>query len=1124
LRIVTAVSCGAILACAPVQPATAETYQAILQRCKDAVSPQVQSCMQSRRGTGDRESNLAACREAVTSTVRACVNRESQRAAAGKAAPATPKGDAGGTPKIAISLSATFVAPPRTIADITEILDKERPDSAKLAKLKSDADMEPPRAVSASQLAQFYNDRGNIRALIARNKEALADGLKALEVGKGSLPVRQTRRIRQFVGFQYLALGDPKQAVVIFQLNVRDANQLGEQGGMINASRFIAQTLLSMGDVAQAETYARRVGALVQEARGSPLPGWRSSYSIYGNQWEADADTVRALVLEARGQYREAEQEYRRAEAFRRAALKDLPRFEYAVPPDQILLGADNELLSAARVAAKQGLLSQAEADARRALLGVLQNQGKYNPQTPKFIVGLAGILVEQGRFEDAEKLARSALEVQHALGIGDDTPTSAGILSQLGGVLTLQRKDQQASDVYAQLDRAIAAWEPRRREVLLLNGSRISALYASGQIEAGISAAQELVKRQSTQLGSDNFETAAARGVLAIGYARAGRDAEAIREFQGAIPVMIAATRENADDEDAILLAARNQRLQASVESFIGLLARTRGKSQDLAIETFALADAVRGRSVQQALTASSARMTAKEPALAELARTEQDLGKQISGQLGMLNNVLALPSSERDENLVAAIKAQIEKLRADRNKARQDINRQFPSYADLIDPKPPSVDQIKASLRQGEALISFYFGRDGGFVWAVPKEGDVAFAAVPITATDLELKIRKLRDAVEPQQVETIADIPPFDLPLAHEIYALILKPVEAAWKPARSLIVVTNGALGLLPLSVLPTERIANVAGSGDLPFAAYRKVPWLARSHAVTMVPSVAALRALRQLPQGSDKREPLIGFGDPYFSAEQAAEAQQSDRPVEVAAVISRGLPLGRRSVVQTRHVDSADLALLPRLPDTADELKSIALSLQVDPSKVLFLGKDANEGRVKGTDLSRFRIIAFATHGLVPGDLNGLTQPALALSAPSIADLEGDGLLTMEEILALKLDSDWVVLSACNTGTGAGAGAEAVSGLGRAFFYAGTRTLLVTNWAVHSASARELVTGIFARQASDAKLARAEALRQAMLAVMDGPGYAEGGKTFFAYAHPMFWAPYTIVGDGGGSE
>ena len=96
----------------------------------------------------------------------------------------------------------------------------------------------------------------------------------------------------------------------------------------------------------------------------------------------------------------------------------------------------------------------------------------------------------------------------------------------------------------------------------------------------------------------------------------------------------------------------------------------------------------------------------------------------------------------------------------------------------------------------------------------------------------------------------------------------------------------------------------------------------------------------------------------------------------------------------------------------------------------------------------------------------------------------------------------MKLDADWVVLSACNTGTGAGAGAEAASGLGRAFFYAGTRALLVTNWSVHSQSARELVTDLFRRQAQDPKLTRGEALRQAMMALTDGPGYAGAdGKT-----------------------
>ena len=167
-------------------------------------------------------------------------------------------------------------------------------------------------------------------------------------------------------------------------------------------------------------------------------------------------------------------------------------------------------------------------------------------------------------------------------------------------------------------------------------------------------------------------------------------------------------------------------------------------------------------------------------------------------------------------------------------------------------------------------------------------------------------------------------------------------------------------------------------------------------------------------------------------------------------------------------------------------------------------------------------DLSGFKIIAFATHGLTAGELNGLTQPALALSAPDVSGTPGDGLLTMEEILSLKLDADWVVLSACNTGAASGAGAEAASGLGRAFFYAGTRAILVTNWSVHSQSAMGLVTDLFKRQATDRELTRSEGLRQAMIALMDGPGYVGAdGKTEFSYAHPLFWAPYSIIGDGG---
>jgi len=654
------------------------------------------------------------------------------------------------------------------------------------------------------------------------------------------------------------------------------------------------------------------------------------------------------------------------------------------------------------------------------------------------------------------------------------------------------------------------------------LNPSRILSLYNSGQVDAGIAASEQLVKKLTERVGENHFDAASARGTLAIGLMRAGRDAEAIREFKTAIPVMLASASENADDENTTVVAARSQRLQTIVESYLAVLARAEGATGEVGAETFGLADAIRGRSVQRALAASSARAAAKDPALAELVRREQDLTKQVNAQLGALNNVLAIPSADRDEKGAQQIQASIAALRTERDRARQEIKQKFPAYADLVSPKPPSVAEIRATLADGEAMLSFYFGQNGSFVWAVPKSGPVAFATVKAKIGDIETRIRTLREALEPQAA-MISDIPPFDLKLAYELYELLLKPVESGWRPAKNLIVVTNGALGLLPLSLLPTAP-AEVAQDDDPLFVGYRKVPWLARTHAVTTVPSAAALRTLRQLPPGKSGRSELVAFGDPYFNKDQESEAEGTEGKIQAADAggnVTRGLPLKRRSSPKLDGVDSAELGLLPRLPDTAEELRSIALALQADPSKVLFLGKSASEATVKTMNLSGFKILAFATHGLVPGELNGLTQPALALSSPTVTGEDGDGLLTMEEILGLKLDADWVILSACNTGAGAGAGAEAASGLGRAFFYAGTRALLVTNWSVHSQSARQLVADLFNRQADDPKLSRSEALRQAMMALMDGPGYLNSEGNEFAYAHPLFWAPYTIIGDGG---
>jgi len=145
--------------------------------------------------------------------------------------------------------------------------------------------------------------------------------------------------------------------------------------------------------------------------------------------------------------------------------------------------------------------------------------------------------------------------------------------------------------------------------------------------------------------------------------------------------------------------------------------------------------------------------------------------------------------------------------------------------------------------------------------------------------------------------------------------------------------------------------------------------------------------------------------------------------------------------------------------------------------------------------------------------GLVAGDVKGLAEPSLALSIPAQPTSDDDGLLTASEVALLKLNADWVVLSACNTIAGDKPGAEALSGLARAFFYAGARALLVSHWAVDSEAATLLTTSTFDILKSDPKLGRAEALRRAMLAYMNDASNPRN-------AYPAYWAPFVVVGEG----
>jgi CHAT domain-containing protein len=321
------------------------------------------------------------------------------------------------------------------------------------------------------------------------------------------------------------------------------------------------------------------------------------------------------------------------------------------------------------------------------------------------------------------------------------------------------------------------------------------------------------------------------------------------------------------------------------------------------------------------------------------------------------------------------------------------------------------------------------------------------------------------------------------------------------------------------------------------------AGYRDVAWLARGHAITVLPSVASLSALHRSGKSGTADQPFIGFGNPLLEGnpdieeakERAQLAHMWQRCSDVAErpQVLRNVAQGFSGIAASNALSPDSFARVlvrtiraqPPLPETAVELCAAARALHVEEGnidRVVHLGGTASETAIRNMnehqELEHYRVVQFATHGVLAGQLarrwGGVAEPGLILTPPAeMTDLEkDDGYLSASEIAQLKLNADWVVLSACNTAAGDNSDAEALSGLARAFFYAGARSVLVSHWALKSSVAVKLTTGAFAAREVAPEIGRAEALRRSMAALIQDPASAE-------LAHPAAWGPFVLIGE-----
>jgi CHAT domain-containing protein/tetratricopeptide (TPR) repeat protein len=936
------------------------------------------------------------------------------------------------------------------------------------------------------------------------------------------------------------------------------------------AASLLGMLYQAQGRYAEAEPLQLRALAIYERRLGpghtvvtTPLNALASLYVDQGRYAKAEPLYKRSLAIKERtlgpddgsvatslnnlahlyvqeGRYAEAEPLYKRSLAIRESALARSP------PP----AGTGKVFEDLARI-----------------------SRNYDRDAVPRALNNLAELYAEQGRYADAEPLFRRSLAMDEAA-LGRDHPTVATTLSNLAGLYMSQGRDADAEPL---LKRGLAIREkalgPGHLDVAM-SLNNLATLYRK---QSRYADAEALLTRSfaifASALGREHPSVATSLGNLAV-VAFAQRDwGKAADYWRRAIAVIerrtlrnLAGTAEGSSKGEA----------QRSSGDFVGLVKTTwrltaEGRaSGPLAADTFETAQWVQASEAAASLAKMAARSAAGSSDLAGLVRERQDLAVEWQAKDKLLIAAKGQEPGKRNGNAEKALADRLDAIDARLAEIGRTLAKDFPDYAALISPAPVPVAEVQGELGSDEALVLFLTTNrfeslpEETFIWVVTRS-EVRWVRSPLGTAALGREVVALRcglddtlwdDAANAKACTSILDgrgrtdigsnasVLPFDLQRAHALYKSLFGEVEDL-VAGKHLLIVPSGALTQLPFQVLVTEPPATpspraapsptaphpgplpASGERGSPFAAYREAAWLGTRQPITVLPAVSSLKALRASARPSRAAKAYLGFGNPLLDGNskdagdvgraQLAREKQRCRPASPQRVAALDGSHRGAAPAATRGglADIRDIRFQAPLPETADELCAVAQNLRADTAEIR-LGARATEAEIKrlstSGELAKYRVLHFATHGAMAGQLEKDREPGLILTPPDKATDLDDGYLSASEIAALKLDADWVILSACNTAAGGASSAEALSGVARAFFYAGARALLVSHWAVDSDATVKLVTRAVAEMAGDRTVGRAEAMRRAMAALIEtGAAYE---------AHPSYWAPFVVVGEG----
>jgi CHAT domain-containing protein len=986
----------------------------------------------------------------------------------------------------------SFVPPPRNIDDIYEVIVSEsRKDGSMLKDWAKIFQKKLPNSSSNNERVDFYVERARAALQLGLCDKCIEDIEKAYAL---TMPEKFDPRIINIWANCELNVQNYSKAIELYSILIERRKRKYEPYAQL---AYIYALTGSFDD-------AERV-------RNEALTRFRNrdiKLNDYDKVFKARLDYH---VLNMKAKYKAAEPIMLQAIA---AASSVTPYRPGWVQTERIRL---------IRNLIDQNRFIEAELEARRTIEESIRFMGTESVHLMSATTAFANVLLAQGRFTEAEKIAAASIQgYQQA-----DLPVTFGWWSRsietYCQALVAKGKYFDALKQY-NFFKKMRKTNPYLYDAFYSNDKNVMlALVMTGNYEEAMELIENAYFKSVSLLGKEHLQSSELLAMRAMVKSSTNNLEGAYLDFSEAIPLI-------ARSKTLVKNRLANHRFQLILESYLKLLSTLRGsiveKHHSFSASTKALEASMflNESGLQAAVVASTARMSINDPKLKELVRTEQDIQQQIIACQNLMQNLLVKRFENIDHKTVSNTKEMLDKLIAAREVIISEIEKKFPDYANLVYFRQPSITDIQSKLGSSEVIITIYTTDNDTFVFVIRPNGEPDLVVLQVGIKKLEALVYEIKKSIVPNS-NLLGDLPAYNFSKAYELYSLLLKPIENKLTGSKHITFVTSGPLGQIPFSILITEPF-QLEKQEEVLFSAYRKAPWLIKTISINTVPSVSSIVALRSNSRGFGANVAFVGFGDPLFNKSQLDHAsienkiQNASKADEETKLDIRGIRVIKDGNLDDKIHASCKIEALERLPDTADELLSLAAALNADPVRDVYLGKKASEKQVKSMDLSNRQVVAFATHALVPYDLDGLDQPAIALSASSVTGDEEDGLLTMAEILDLKLNADWVVLSACNTGAAEGAGAEAVSGLGRAFFYAGTKAVLVSMWPVETSSAKKLTTSIFQHLKENVGMDKAQAHQMAMIELIEGHGLLDAeGKIIASFAHPLFWAPFIIVGD-----